>query len=159
MVFRAASGFGVAVGVALDVGVTVGVAVSEGGLVCVALRVLVGLFVVVRVFVRVLVTVRGAVRVLVRGLGIVRVAVRVLVRCFVLVSVAIRAYTADPPDACGTAGHCKQATTINSSTVPVSREEGVPIQPRFNYPYSLPTIFDYPGSLSPNSNQPHASVR
>lgn len=31
MVFRAASGFGVAVGVALDVGVTVGVAVREWG--------------------------------------------------------------------------------------------------------------------------------
>lgn len=124
---------------------------------CVALRVLVGLFVVVRVFVRVLGTMRVAVRVLVRGLGIVRITVRVFVRVLVLVSVAIRAYTAEPPDACGTDGHYKQATNINSSTSPITREEGVPIQPRFYPSYAFSTIFDYPGPSSPNSNQPGVS--
>ena len=147
----------VGVGVAVDVAVSVAVpdgagttvwvtvadgarTVAEGVFIGDALRVLVGLLVAVRVVVRGLGIVRVAVRVLVRGLGIVRVAVRVFVRVFVLVSVAIRAYTADPPDACGTAGHCKQVTNINSSTVPVSHEEGVPIQPRFNPSYTLPTL-------------------
>ena len=167
MVFRAASGFGVADGVTGTVLVGVLVAVSVGFVVAlrVNVRVLVWLLVGMRVFVLVtvrvllLVTVRVAVRVLVRGLGIVRVAVRVFVRVFVLVSVAIRVCTLDPPDACGASGHCTQATTINSSTIPVSREEGVPIQPRFNPSYALPTIFDFPGPSLPNSNQPHASVR
>ena len=144
-------------------GVFIGDALSVLVGLLVAVRVLVRGFgivrVAVRVFVRGLGIVRVAVRVFVRGLGIVRVAVRVFVRGFVLVSVATRACTLDPPDACGASGHCTQATNMNSSTVPVSREEGVPIQPRFNPSYALPTIFDFPVPSLPNSNQPHASVR
>ena len=159
-----AVGVALAVFVAVAVALAVSVAVSDGAITTVWVNVADGARTVAEgVFIgdalSVLVGLLVAVRVLVRGFGIVRVAVRVFVRGFVLVSVATRACTLDPPDACGASGHCKQATKNDRSTIPVTREDDVPIQPRFNDPYSLPTIFDFPGPSLPNSNQPHASVR